>query len=122
MGNMACVFRECENIASFNLYSFDTSKVSLMQYMFADCTYINSLDLSKFNTPALTTADNMFQNLKLIEIDLSNFNWTNVTSMNEMFISNSQLELVKFGNSEIKLNVSVTNIFKNCNKRKQLEY
>ena len=117
MGNMACVFRECEKIASFNLYSFDTSKVSLMQYMFADCNNINSLDLSRFNTQTLTTADNMFQNLKLKEIDLSNFNWNKVASMNEMFISNSQLELVKFGDSEIKHNVKVTNIFKNCNKR-----
>ena len=115
--SMACLFYGCEQITTINLSSFGTSKVTLMTFMFADCINIKSLDLSKFNTHSLTKADNMFQNLKLTEIDLSNFNWDNVNSMNEMFISNNKLELVNFGNSEIKQSVSVTNIFLNCSQR-----
>ena len=43
------MFDGCYDLTSLNLTSFDTSNVTIMQFMFNNCSSLTSLDLSKFS-------------------------------------------------------------------------
>lgn len=93
-------------ITSINLNNaVDTSKVKNMSYMFAQaapiavycrshrygCGYstnsINDLDLSNFDTSNVTDMSYMFMGNQSANLNLSSFNTSNVTSMSYMFSS-----------------------------------
>ena len=59
---MAYMFSHCRNIDSFDLSSFNTSKVKSMIHMFEYCTTITTLDLSNFNTSSVNRMNYMFYN------------------------------------------------------------
>ena len=76
-----------------------------------------------FNEP-VASCKNMFNEvINLKEIDLSNFDFFNVTSMFNMFLNCTSLEKVNFGNSQILDTSKVTDIgymFSNCKKIKEI--
>ena len=54
--------------------------------MFSKCSSLKELDLSNFNTSNVTCMDSMFCNCSsLNELNISNFNINKVTNMNQMF-------------------------------------
>ncbi|CDM68949.1 Hypothetical protein CM240_1791 [Clostridium bornimense] len=108
MNNM---FKDCTSLVNLNLSNFDTSQVIDMSYMFSD-TAVVSLDLSNFDTSQVANMQGMFrntENLKNIKfgdkfitssvsdmsymfcntgldnLDLSNFDTSQVTNMKAMF-------------------------------------
>ena len=63
----------------------------------------------------LTSCKNMFNGLKNIkEIDLSNFDTSDVTSFDSMFQECNNLEKINFGQIETKKVKNMNNLFKNC--------
>ena len=57
-----------------------------MSYMFSECLSLKELNLSNFNTSNVIYMRNMFEKCSLLkELNLSNFNTNNVTDMSEMF-------------------------------------
>ena len=73
------------NIQEIDLSNFDTSNVINMDGMFRQCNF-SKLDLSNFNTSKLKSAKLMFQrNGNIDVIDLSNADFTNLTTSTGMF-------------------------------------
>ena len=85
--NMASMFEGAEKIQNLNLSNFDTARVTNMRNMFSGMTELASLDLSNFNTKQVTDASNLFNNLQAAtEIKLgNNFTLENATTLAGMF-------------------------------------
>ena len=53
--------------------------------MFYDCRNIKNIDLTNFDTSNVTNMQSMFEGCGITNIDLSNFDTSNVTNMHSMF-------------------------------------
>ena len=85
---MERMFCNCKSLTNLDLSSFDTSKVTTMECMFANCSSLVNVDLSNFDTSELTSLYCMFDGCeKLKVIDLSHFDTSKVETMNAMFNS-----------------------------------
>ena len=115
--DMAYMFSECKELKSLDLSNWDTGNVTYMFRMFWDDYELSTITFgSNFNTSNVTSMDDMFNGCnKLTSIDLSSFDTSNVTTMENMFMdceSLTSLDLSSFNN-----NTSLTNIsrmFYNC--------
>ena len=88
----AFMFRNCQNLLSLDISSFNTANVTNMGAMFANCSNLDYLDVSALNTAKVTNMDRMFDSCSsLISLNLSNFDTTNVESMYEIFLDCSSL-------------------------------
>ena len=85
--NMASMFDGAEKVQNLNLANFDTARVTNMRNMFSGMTELASLDLSNFNTKQVTDASNLLSNLQAAtEIKLgNNFTLENATTLAGMF-------------------------------------
>lgn len=83
--------------------------------MFRDCSNLTQIDLSNFDTSQVTDMCFMFYNCeRLKEIDLNNFNTSNVTDMSSMFEyckALAKLDLSNFNTSRV---VNMCNMFSGC--------
>ena len=87
------MFSQCDKIFELDVSSFNTSKVTDMNYMFSFCSSLTNLDLSNFNTSKVTDMHGMFNGCSsLTNLDLSNFNTSNVTNMSFMFYNCNKLQ------------------------------
>ena len=90
----------------------NTRNVTNMRGMFEYCSNLKELDLSNFNTSNVTDMSRMFSgwfhgNGALTAVDASNFDISKVTTMESMFVFTSKLRSIKIGKS---LTYSVTNV------------
>lgn len=83
--------------------------------MFRDCSNLTQVDLSDFDTSNVTDMCFMFHNCeRLKRIELNNFNTSNVTDMSSMFEyckALAQLDLSNFNTSRV---VNMCNMFSGC--------
>ena len=94
--NMSGMFFDCRSLTSLDLSSFNTSNVSNMSSMFYDCTNLTSLDLSNFDTSNVTSMNRMFNQCSgLTSLNVSNFDTSNVTDMGWMFYECNKLTYIK---------------------------
>ena len=80
---MSQVFRDCSELTSLDLSSFDTANVTNMINMFYGCSKLTSLDLSSFDTSNVTDISGMFANcasLNKLYLSSSFFNSTSITT------------------------------------------
>ena len=84
-------------------------------WMFCGCSSLTSLNLSNFNTTNVKSMNGMFYNCYcLTSLNLSNFNTTNVKSMNGMFYNYyclTSLNLSNFNTNNVK---SMNSMFRDC--------
>ena len=79
-------FRDLSNLISLDVSSFDTSKVTNMEAMFAGMPSLTTLNLSNFDTSKVTRMNSMFEGVsRLTTLNLSNFDTSKVTDMEAMF-------------------------------------
>ena len=97
--DMSYMFNGCNTLESLDLSNFDTSNVTTMQNMFWKCNSVTQITFGpNFNTASVTNMDNMFRNCyALTTLDLSAFDTTNVTTMNNFLLSAKALKTVIFG-------------------------
>ena len=121
--NMSTMFQNCENLEYLDL-SFDTSKVYEMYYMFCKCYKLKKIKgLNKFKTMKVCNMNSMFKKCDSLEnIDLSNFDTSNVENMFLMFYGCHKLkEIIGLD----KLNtINVTNMngmFQDCENLEKLD-
>jgi surface protein len=92
---MTAMFSYCSKLRELNVTSFNTEKVTIMYDMFSQTDSLTSLDLSSFKTPALTNILEMFfidpNSSVLRTLDMSNFDFSNVTSFNDIFTNRTNL-------------------------------
>lgn len=113
--NMFFRMNKLENInISFYYTASPNSSKSTMMYMFFGCNSLTSIDLSNFDTSNVTDMNNMFHGCKaLTSLDLSNFNTSNVTAMTAMFKDCllTSLDVSNFNTSNL---VTMNSIFNGC--------
>lgn len=89
------MFTGCSSLTDIDFSSFNTSKVTNMDYMFRYCSSLISLDLSNFKTGNVTDMSYMFDccfNLKTIYVSEDNWDTSNVEYSSEMFGSCGEIE------------------------------
>ena len=121
--NCSYLFRNCTNIISIDLSSFDTSNVTNMNYMFGRCIYLETLNLDNFNTEKVTDMGYMFNKCKTLKLTLPpSFNTKNVKNMEFMFHACENLEEINFPSSFTTNNViKMKAMFGKCSKLKKLD-
>ena len=109
---------ENQEVTITGLEYLDTGLVTRMDNMFENCK-TEELDVSDFNTEKVTSMSSMFVNCSNIEsLDVSNFKTENVTSMYQMFngCSNlTELDLTNFNTSNV---TNMALMFQNCSNLK----
>ena len=79
-------------------YSFNNF-ITNTNYMFYECLFLTNLNLSNFNTTNVTNMSGMFDGCSSLKnLNLSNFNTTNVTNMSGMFNGCSSLTNLNLSN------------------------
>ena len=102
-------------------YSFK-KELTKTNHMFYKCLRLIKLDLLNFNTKNVENMSFMFYYCNsLRELDLSNFFTTNVTHMNYMFGGCSSLNHLKISNFYTRNVINMGGIFWNCNSLKEVD-
>ena len=87
-----------------------------MKCMFKSCENLKSIDLSNFDTSNVTDMEEMFTLCKNLEnIDLSNFDTSNVTHMEKMFLfceNLTSIDLSSSLNSKNLKSIDISNLDK----------
>ncbi len=119
--DMNYMFYNDKGLKSLNVSSFNTSKVENMSYMFGFCSALQSLDVSGFNTSEVKSMPAMFMScLNLTQLDMSNFNTSKVTDMLGVFFncaSLTSLDLSSFNTSNVE---RMASMFYDCSSLKTI--
>ena len=118
------MFRNCDNIESVDLSSFDSSDVNNMNYMFGKCHYLEEVNLNNLVTDKVTDMSYMFNKCRLLKkLNFpESFNTKNVEKMNFMFNECQDLSEIKFSSSFVTNNVTtMRSMFKGCFNLKNLD-
>ena len=88
------------NLRIIDFANVDTSKMTYMGSMFANAILLEEIkNLTNFNTSNVTSMDMMFSGCKRLKsVDLSSFNTSKVKSMDRMFFYNTKLEKIYISN------------------------
>lgn len=93
----------------------NTSEWTTMSYMFYNCINLKNLDLSNFDTSNVINMNAMFSECNnLVSLDLSNFDTSKVTDMSYMFSKCSMLTSLDVSNFNISKAININNMFENC--------
>ena len=97
--DMKWMFFGLNKLKKLNLTNFDTSKVTNMYAMFEQMTDVSEIKFgSNFNTKNVVNMGRMFAvNPSIQRLDLSSFNTSKVTAMNDMFNLMTSLTQINFG-------------------------
>ncbi|MBR4270337.1 MAG: BspA family leucine-rich repeat surface protein [Clostridia bacterium] len=96
--NMQNMFLNCSSLSSIDLSSFITVNVTNFSGMFSGCSSLTTLDLGTMTTDHATTLESMFSSCGATELNLSKFDTSNVTNMNQMFYSMPNLTTIYVSN------------------------
>ena len=118
--SMEDMFCECSKLQSINLSNLDLSKITSMNSMFFGCSSLRSVTFPE-NLPNLKVIERMFHSCTgLKSIDLSKFDLSKVTYMDEFFNGCTSLESVTF--PENLQNVKAMKyMFKSCTSLKSID-
>ena len=96
--------------------------VTDMSWMFNDCSKLISLDLSNFDTSNVKNMRYMLDDCSsLTSIDLSNFNTSNVNDMNNMFCNCSKLTELNISNFNTSKVTDMREMFYHCSNITSLD-
>ena len=116
------LFMHCQSLSNLNLSNWNTSNVTVMNYMFSYCYKLKTVDLSMFDTHNVTDMSGLFyKSIALTNLDLRSFDTTNVINMNSMFEDCYCLNTIKTGEWNL-LNVkNMQYMFHKCSSLKELD-
>ena len=112
------MFSYCQNLISIDLSNFSFKKTKYIHTFFYICKNLETIIwpnnkenfMIEFNVNMFTGCS------KLTSIDLSFFDFSKVTIMNNFFAFCSNLEKVKFPNKKFSLTRDISSMFYGCNK------
>ena len=109
------------NLAKIDLDSFDTSKVTNMNSMFANCTSLEDLDLSGFDTSKVTDMNSMFSHcISLKNLNFSGPDTSKVKNMASMFYNCCSLENLNLTNFDTSSVEDMSRMFYHCSSLESL--
>ena len=103
------------------LTNLDTSKVTMMSYMFYNTPKLTTVDLSSFDTSNVFTMGNLFSSSGVQKLDLRSFDTSNVTDMGAMFsaaVALESVDLTSFNTTNVKY---MNNMFQATKKLTQIK-
>jgi surface protein len=93
-----------------------------MSGMFKNCISLNNLDISNFNTSNVTIMYSMFYGCSNLEsLDISNFNTSNVTNMTNMFRDCNNLNNLDISNFDTSNVNDMGSMFSGCSNLSNLD-
>lgn len=102
--NTRHMFNGCQSLGLSKtlpkFYTWDTSNVTNMEYMFARCGIPSTdlvLDLREWDTSNVTNMSNMFWACNFVNLNLSTFNTSKVTNFSNMFSDMKYLTKITIG-------------------------
>ena len=120
--NMKGMFQDCIELEELDLTNFNTSNANDISFMFNGCHNLKTIiGIGKFNTFKVNKMNSMFQECKdLEEVDLSNFNTSNVVDISYMFNNCNKLNKIVGIYNFYTINVTKMQcLFQECH---ELEY
>lgn len=122
--NMSYMFNKCMGLESVNMKGWNTSSLTTIKSMFYLCIALREIDVSDFDTQNITDMSFVFSYCYGLEniIGLENWDTSNVTTMSQMFRTNSGygppntndirvLDLSSFNTSKV---TDMGAMFENC--------
>lgn len=144
--NMENMFRQCKSLVSVDISKIDLSKKNIqslfygcssltsiklsqgniiegkIDYMFYGCASLASLDLINFDFSSVTSMESLFLDCRsLTSLDLSNIDATNVIKTNNMFGGCESLGFLNLTNFKTLLIKSINSMFQGCISLKSLD-
>lgn len=111
-------FAQCTNLTELRgeaLVSTNTfENVVDMSNMFYNCDKLINLDMSKFNTSNVTNMSGMFAGCGVSNIEINNFDTQNVKDMSNMFSNCKALTNIDVSTLNTENVVNMNNMFSNC--------
>lgn len=99
------------------------NNVTNTQWMFNDCKNLTNLDLSNFDTSNVIDMNNMFCGCSnLINLDLSNFDTSRVINMYYMFYNCPHLTDLNLSSFDMSNITNISSMFSNCSKLTNLQF
>lgn len=112
--DMSYLFDSCYALQSANLKELNTSNVTNMQRMFYNCAKLTSLDISTLNTSNVTNMAQMFNGVKVSELDLSHFDTSKVTIFYETFRNCTNVLNFNINHFNVSNVTTMYGMFQNC--------
>ena len=109
-----------------NLESVDLNLISIgnnsTKEMFQNCSKLKNINLNNFDTSNITDMSGMFYNCNLLSnLNVSNFNTSNVIDMASMFYGCTSLTALDLSNFNTSNVTSMTGMFYSCNNLSTLD-
>ena len=126
------LFYNFQNIKEINFNNnYDTSNTLIMRAMFKNCLNMETIDISSFNTKNVTDIHDMFAmwdegNAKVMDNKLTNiifgenFNTSNVQTIAQMFIGCNKLTNLNIENWNTSNVTDMSSVFSFCTNLKEL--
>lgn len=109
------MFAGCNNLASLDVSSFDTSNAYSLGSMFSGCNSLKDLDVSGFNTSRVMGMSKMFRDCSsLAHLDISGFDTSKVTDIDFMFSGCSSLTGLDVSSFDTSAVNYANHMFENC--------
>ena len=122
--DMKAMFNDCYELQYLDLSNFDTSNTINFSFLFSGCLKLKEIKgINQFITNKATDMGAMFQECKELEyLDLSNFDNSNLSSINYMFYGCHKLKEIK-GIQKLTANykIDMKRMFEQCNQLDYLE-
>lgn len=108
------MFLYCSNLRELNVSKWNTSNIENMLNMFANCIKLEQIEgIENWDTSNVTNISGAFASTRSLKnLDLSNWNVENVTSMNETF-NGSYVQNLNISNWNMSNCTKITRVFKN---------
>ena len=119
---MTYMFMNCKQLTSIDVSGFNTNETLYMGGMFSGCNSLTSINVSNFNTSNVYETALMFADCEnLTSLDLSNFNTANVENMYGMFANCQNLTSLDLSNFNTDYVTNMSGMFWNCQNLTSLD-
>ncbi len=113
---MNSMFAYCKNLEQLDLSSFDTNLVNSMWRTFIGCENLTSLILNSFDTSNVTDMLGIFDTVKsLANLDVSSFNTSNVRGMQGAFKDCDAVTVLNISNLDVNNVTDMGSLFRDNN-------
>lgn len=107
--NMLNMFSECLNLAEIvGIENWDTSNVKNLDAAFAQTRALTNLDISNWNVDNVTSMNETFNGSYVQDLNISNWNMSNCTKITGVFKNTIALENLYLNNVELNVDI-ITN-------------